>query len=86
MNSRERVKTVFERSGVPDRVPLQFDLCRQLIDQFGLLQDTQTCRIGHANQFNNASGFITAQRTVGHNANLKFFVKNLGNNPLFLID
>ena len=36
MNSRERVKTVFERSGVPDRVPLQFDLCRQLTDQFGV--------------------------------------------------
>ena len=35
MNSRERVKMVFERSGVPDRVPLQFDLCRQLTDQFG---------------------------------------------------
>ena len=35
MNSRERVKTVFERSGVPDRVPVQFDLCRQLTDQFG---------------------------------------------------
>ena len=35
MNSRERVKTVFERSGEPDCVPVQFDLCRQLTDQFG---------------------------------------------------
>lgn len=35
MNSRERVKTALTRSGVPDRVPLQFDLCRALTDAFG---------------------------------------------------
>ena len=35
MNSRQRVETVFKRSGVPDRVPLQFDLCRKLTDDFG---------------------------------------------------
>ena len=35
MNSRERVMTAFRRTGVPDRVPLQFDLCRKLTDAFG---------------------------------------------------
>jgi uroporphyrinogen decarboxylase len=35
MNSRERVLTALTRSGVPDRVPLQFDLCRSLTDAFG---------------------------------------------------
>lgn len=35
MNSRERVITTLTRSGVPDRVPLQFDLCRALTDAFG---------------------------------------------------
>ena len=35
MNSRERVMTVFRRTGEPDRVPLQFDLCRKLTDEFG---------------------------------------------------
>ena len=35
MNSRERVMTTLTRSGVPDRVPLQFDLCRKLTDAFG---------------------------------------------------
>jgi len=35
MNSRERVLTALTRSGVPDRVPLQFDLCRALSDAFG---------------------------------------------------
>ncbi len=35
MNSRERVMTVFNRTGMPDRVPLQFDLCRKLTDDFG---------------------------------------------------
>ncbi|MCP4168229.1 MAG: hypothetical protein GY759_20380 [Chloroflexi bacterium] len=34
MNSRERVFTALQRSGVPDRVPLQFDLCRSLTDAF----------------------------------------------------
>lgn len=35
MNSRERVNTALRRTGLPDRVPLQFDLCRQLTDAFG---------------------------------------------------
>jgi uroporphyrinogen decarboxylase len=34
MNSKERVLTALRR-GVPDRVPLQFDLCRSLTDAFG---------------------------------------------------
>ena len=33
MNSRERVLKAFKRlPGLPDRVPVQFDLCRQLAD------------------------------------------------------
>ncbi len=35
MNSRERVLTSLCRTGIPDRVPLQFDLCRSLLDAFG---------------------------------------------------
>jgi len=35
MNSKERVRTALTRSGVPDRVPIQFDLCRSLIEHFG---------------------------------------------------
>lgn len=36
MNSRERVLKAFKRmEGAPDRVPVQFDLCRQLCDHFG---------------------------------------------------
>lgn len=36
MNSRERVLKAFKRMpGLPDRVPVQFDLCRQLSDYFG---------------------------------------------------
>jgi uroporphyrinogen decarboxylase len=36
MNSRERVLKAFKRlPGLPDRVPVQFDLCRQLADHFG---------------------------------------------------
>lgn len=36
MNSRERVLKAFKRiPGLPDRVPIQFDLCRQLADNFG---------------------------------------------------
>lgn len=36
MNSRERVLKAFGRiQGKPDRVPVQFDLCRQLSDHFG---------------------------------------------------
>jgi len=35
MNSRERALTALKRQGLPDRVPLQFDLCRALLDKFG---------------------------------------------------
>lgn len=36
MNSKERVLKAFKRmKGMPDRVPVQFDLCRQLADHFG---------------------------------------------------
>ena len=35
MNSKERVRIALTRSGTPDRVPIQFDLCRSLIEQFG---------------------------------------------------
>ncbi len=35
MNSKERVLTALRRTGTPDRVPIQFDLCRSLLDSFG---------------------------------------------------
>ena len=35
MNSKERAKRALLREGLPDRVPLQFDLCRSLCDAFG---------------------------------------------------
>jgi len=36
MNSRERVKRALLRNiGMPDRVPIQFDLCKQLTEHFG---------------------------------------------------
>jgi uroporphyrinogen decarboxylase len=35
MNSKERVLAALRRQGLPDRVPLQFDLCRTLLDIFG---------------------------------------------------
>jgi uroporphyrinogen decarboxylase len=34
MNSKERVVTALTRQGLPDRVPLQFDLSRSLADRF----------------------------------------------------
>lgn len=34
MNAKERVRVALTRSGVPDRVPVQFDLCRSLIEHF----------------------------------------------------
>lgn len=38
MNSRERVLKAFRKiPGLPDRVPVQFDLCRKLTDHFGEL-------------------------------------------------
>ena len=35
MNSRERVMRALRRQGLPDRVPVQFDLCRSLLEAFG---------------------------------------------------
>ncbi len=35
MKSQDRVLTALKRTGVPDRVPLQFDLCRSLTDTLG---------------------------------------------------
>jgi len=35
MNSKERVFAALRRDRTPDRVPLQFDLCRKLTDEFG---------------------------------------------------
>lgn len=32
MNSKQRVLTALRRTGLPDRVPLQFDLCRPLLE------------------------------------------------------
>ncbi len=34
MNSKLRVLTALKRNGIPDRVPLQFDLCRPLLESF----------------------------------------------------
>ena len=34
MNSKERVRIALTRSGVPDRIPIQFDLCKSLTDHF----------------------------------------------------
>ncbi|MCO6453279.1 MAG: hypothetical protein J5I90_21030 [Caldilineales bacterium] len=42
MKSRERVFKALSRSGVPDRVPLQFDLCRSLSDAFAEKYDIPT--------------------------------------------
>jgi uroporphyrinogen decarboxylase len=40
MNSRERVLRAFKIiPGLPDRVPVQFDLCRQLTDYFGAIMN-----------------------------------------------
>jgi uroporphyrinogen decarboxylase len=35
VNSKERVTKALTRVGLPDRVPMQFDLCRSLLEQFG---------------------------------------------------
>ena len=35
MTSKERVLTALRRSGTPDRVPIQFDFCRSLLEDFG---------------------------------------------------
>ncbi|MHC4123742.1 MAG: uroporphyrinogen decarboxylase family protein [Planctomycetota bacterium] len=34
MNSKERVRLALTRKAVPDRVPIQFDLCKSLIEHF----------------------------------------------------
>ncbi len=34
MNSKERVRTALTRDGIPDMIPIQFDLCRSLIEYF----------------------------------------------------
>jgi uroporphyrinogen decarboxylase len=36
MNSKERVRKALRRDGMPDRVPLQFDLCRSLLESFSV--------------------------------------------------
>ena len=36
MNSRDRVWTALRRTGLPDRVPLQFDLSRQIIERYSV--------------------------------------------------
>jgi uroporphyrinogen decarboxylase len=35
MNSKERVRLALTRQAVPDRIPIEFDLCRSLIEHFG---------------------------------------------------
>ena len=35
MKPRDRVLRALRRDGLPDRVPLQFDLCRSLLEDFG---------------------------------------------------
>lgn len=39
MNSKQRVMTALKRKGLPDRVPLQFDLSRSIIERFGQKYD-----------------------------------------------
>ena len=34
MNSKERVRRAFSRKELPDRIPVQFDLCKSLIEHF----------------------------------------------------
>jgi len=34
MNSKERVRKALTRDGLPDRIPIQFDLCKSLIEYF----------------------------------------------------
>ena len=34
MNSKERVKSALTRKKLPDRVPVQFDLCKSLTEHF----------------------------------------------------
>lgn len=39
MNSKERVRLALTREGLPDRVPVQFDLCKSLIEHYSKLLD-----------------------------------------------
>jgi len=41
MNSHERVRLALTREGVPDRIPLEFDLCKSLIDHFSAELDIE---------------------------------------------
>ena len=34
MNSKERVRLALTREGIPDRIPIQFDLCKSLIEHY----------------------------------------------------
>jgi uroporphyrinogen decarboxylase len=34
MNSKERVRLALTREGIPDRIPIQFDLCKSLIEYY----------------------------------------------------
>lgn len=34
MNSKERVRLTLTREGIPDRIPIQFDLCKSLIEYY----------------------------------------------------
>ncbi len=47
MDSKQRVSTALKRQWLPDRVPLQFDLCRSLLrkfaDKYGVPADFTTC-------------------------------------------
>ena len=36
MNSKERVRLALTRKGIPDRIPIQFDLCKSLIEHFSV--------------------------------------------------
>jgi len=48
MNSKERVRLALTRKSVPDRIPIQFDMCRQLIDHFA---DEMNLDPGYANSY-----------------------------------
>jgi len=39
MNSKERVRAALTRKEIPDRIPIQFDLCRSLIEHFAVELD-----------------------------------------------
>lgn len=84
MNPRERVLRAFRKvKGIPDRVPVQFELCRQLLDHFGKelgipanytdnLYEDVTYRIS-GNEIRTAMGcnVITTGASVSRNYSLK---------------